>query len=301
MTAERPDGRSPRHRIGAVARLTGISVHTLRIWERRYGTLQPARTKGGTRLYSDADLARLRSIKTLVDEGYAIGDVARLSAAQLSRAARARDAGRAAAPRANGAAAEVRQRFLDAITALDTERGSAVLSGAALAFSPRAFVIDVVAPVLAEVGERWAQGTWCVGQEHAASALVRNCLGTLLTVHPADRAREVAVCAAAAGELHEFGGLLAALLARASGWQAVYLGASVPAEEVATVARLTRAKLVLLSVVALAPEEAQRELAAVARAVPAGVRIVAGGAALSPELELPARVEHVQRLEELAL
>ncbi|MDL1950237.1 MerR family transcriptional regulator, partial [Acidobacteria bacterium ACD] len=49
------DDETPRHRIGAVARLTGISTHALRVWERRYGTLKPQRSDGGDRLYSDGD------------------------------------------------------------------------------------------------------------------------------------------------------------------------------------------------------------------------------------------------------
>jgi DNA-binding transcriptional MerR regulator/methylmalonyl-CoA mutase cobalamin-binding subunit len=301
VRAKRSPAGGPRHRIGAVARLTGLSVHTLRVWERRYRTLEPARTDGGTRLYSDADVARLRAIKAVVDGGYAVGDVARLSAQELARAARAQSRGDAGPGPAGGAAAEVRRRFLDAVEALDTERASAVLSGAALAFSPRVFVLSVVAPVLVEVGERWARDAWCVGQEHAASALVRNCLGALLLAQPSDRPRDVAVCAALADERHEFGALLVALLARARGWQAVYLGAAVPAGEIATVARLSGAKLVLASVVAVPRDEAEREIEALARAVPAGVRILVGGRGVSPDMKLPRRVEHVPHVEELSL
>jgi methylmalonyl-CoA mutase cobalamin-binding subunit len=118
---------------------------------------------------------------------------------------------------------------------------------------------------------------------------------------PADRRRDVAVCAALAEEQHEFGALLVALLARSSGWQAVYLGPAAPAEEIARMARRGRAKLVLVSVVALPRDEAEGEIGALARAVPAGVRIVVGGRGISPGMKLPRRVEHVPRVEELSL
>jgi DNA-binding transcriptional MerR regulator/methylmalonyl-CoA mutase cobalamin-binding subunit len=296
---KRSGADGPRHRIGAVARLTGLSVHALRAWERRYGTLAPARSSGGTRLFSDADVARLRSIKALLDEGYAIGDVAGLTDAELARVARRRAGARARA--GDGAAAEVRGQFLDAVTALDTDRATTVLARAALAWAPRDFVTDIAGPALVEVGERWARGAWCVGQEHAASALVRSCLGALLVGQSSDGRRPVAVAAAPAGELHEFGALFVALLAQASGWQVVYLGASVPATEIATVARLTRARLVLVSVVALAARDAERELREISRTVPAAARILAGGGGLSPALKLPARVRPVRDLGELAL
>ena len=73
------------YRIGAVARLTGISPDTLRIWERRYDIVEPRRTPKGGRLYSQQDVTRLTMIKTLVDQGYAISTVASLPAEELNR------------------------------------------------------------------------------------------------------------------------------------------------------------------------------------------------------------------------
>jgi len=74
-----------RYRIGAVSRLTGIPTDTLRMWERRYGVVEPMRTEKGGRLYSQEDVTRLTLIKTLVDRGHAIGTVARLSDADLRK------------------------------------------------------------------------------------------------------------------------------------------------------------------------------------------------------------------------
>lgn len=72
-----------RYRIGAVARLTGIPADTLRIWERRYGVVEPERTDKGGRLYSQDDVTRLTMIKSLVDRGHAIGTVAQLDGEAL--------------------------------------------------------------------------------------------------------------------------------------------------------------------------------------------------------------------------
>ena len=76
---------SSAYRIGAVARLTGISPDTLRIWERRYEVVEPRRTPKGGRLYSQQDVTRLTMIKTLVDQGYAISTVANLPLQELNR------------------------------------------------------------------------------------------------------------------------------------------------------------------------------------------------------------------------
>lgn len=68
------------HRIGAVSRLSGVPVSTLRIWEQRYGAFEPAKTAGQHRLYGDADVARARLMRQLTEAGHSISSVARLDA-----------------------------------------------------------------------------------------------------------------------------------------------------------------------------------------------------------------------------
>ncbi len=69
--------------ISAVARLTGISSHVLRVWERRYGVVEPRRSDSKRRRYNREDIQRLSLLKTLVDNGHAIGTIAKLSTEQL--------------------------------------------------------------------------------------------------------------------------------------------------------------------------------------------------------------------------
>lgn len=89
--AEQSASDLTRYRIGAVARLTGVSPDTLRIWERRYGAVTPQRSPRGGRMYSPEDVTRLRLMKQLVDAGDAIGEVATLETETLQkRAAEAR-------------------------------------------------------------------------------------------------------------------------------------------------------------------------------------------------------------------
>ena len=70
--------------IGAMSRETGIHVSTIRMWEARYGALQPVRTEGGARRYSGTDLERLRVIKLLVDRGHKPSTLAALNLEQLN-------------------------------------------------------------------------------------------------------------------------------------------------------------------------------------------------------------------------
>lgn len=77
----------PRYRSGAVARMLQMPVSTLRVWERRYGVVQPALSPAGHRLYSAIDVRRLTQIKQLTDTGHAIGSVATLDEDALHQVA----------------------------------------------------------------------------------------------------------------------------------------------------------------------------------------------------------------------
>ena len=80
-------GDVPLHRSGAVARMLRMPVATLRVWERRYGLIQPELSPTGRRLYSADDVRRLALLKHLTDLGHAIGSLATLDTAQLQAVA----------------------------------------------------------------------------------------------------------------------------------------------------------------------------------------------------------------------
>lgn len=71
-----PEGSEDQYGIGAVARLTGLSDHTIRVWERRYGAVVAERSASGRRVYDSADVEKLRLLKLLTDQGVSIGTIA---------------------------------------------------------------------------------------------------------------------------------------------------------------------------------------------------------------------------------
>jgi len=78
-----PAPETTRYNIGAVSRLTGISREKIRIWERRYGAVEPERDQTNLRKYSQHDVERLVLIRRLVDSGQTISNVANLTLAAL--------------------------------------------------------------------------------------------------------------------------------------------------------------------------------------------------------------------------
>ena len=118
-----PDG-SPVLRIGELSRRLGVSDHVLRAWESRYGLLQPVRSAGGFRLYSEADVLRVRRMQAHLARG--------LSAAEAARAVLGEDNGaghgRAAGPHpAVPAASELPGDLRQALDAFDEPAAQAAL------------------------------------------------------------------------------------------------------------------------------------------------------------------------------
>jgi MerR family transcriptional regulator, light-induced transcriptional regulator len=79
LPAQADDEPARGYRIGAVSRMTGIPVPTIRMWERRYQMVVPNRSQVGARLYAQSEVDRLSLLKTAVDAGHAIGTVVYLS------------------------------------------------------------------------------------------------------------------------------------------------------------------------------------------------------------------------------
>ncbi|HVG17444.1 MAG TPA: MerR family transcriptional regulator [Blastocatellia bacterium] len=277
-----------KYRIGTVAKLTGLSADVVRVWERRYGAIRPARSEAGTRLYSDAEVSRLRRLRQAVEKGHNIGQAAKLSEAELDQLiSDSQDTAEAADPYAM-----VRERFLKAIERMDVVTADLELSRAATLFPARPLIKELISPILGEVGARWAHKEIGIAQEHVASNLMRNLLSSLFRLYPPTDHAETIVLATPANERHEFGLLLAALIAATRGWRVVYLGADLPASEIAVALRLTNSRFLALSVIAERPG-LEAELEAIATHLPPGTRVWVGGGEAVTHRELIHRLNWI--------
>jgi methanogenic corrinoid protein MtbC1 len=260
-----------------VSKMTGLSTHAIRVWERRYAAVTPKRTEAGGRLYTDSDVERLRLLHELVAGGHSIGGIARMSDVDLRQMA-------AAFPAAPSQPAlqhlpEIRERVLVAVEGLRIHEAEHVLSRAALSTEPREFLEAVVRPILVEIGDRWERGELRIAHEHACSAVMRGLLFSLMRLYPSSEARQGVVVATPAKEDHELGALMVAMLAAMHGWNVLYLGPNLPAGEIAYAVTRIKAELLMLSITNLKPEDSEREIEAIESALPSNVRIVIGGRA----------------------
>lgn len=275
-----------RHSIGVVADRTGLSVHQLRAWERRHGAVEPERTEGGHRLYSDRDLHRLQLLSRLTEGGRRIGQLADLSTRELGSLL-ARDRGEPEAPGADDGDASsagreelrrARRDALEAVEEFDADRLETVVRRASLKHDLLAFVEVMVLPVLTEVGTRWHEGELGVAQEHMASGVLSRALQHMLEGAAAAADAPRIVLATPSGHRHELGAMAAAAVAGSEGWNVLYLGADLPAAEIARTAREIGARAVALSLV-YGPDGAStgRELRELREALPESTTLLLGG------------------------
>jgi DNA-binding transcriptional MerR regulator/methylmalonyl-CoA mutase cobalamin-binding subunit len=270
-TLSRTQDAEATYALGAVVRLTGLSAHAIRAWERRYGAVRPKRTPGGTRRYTDGDVARLRLLAAATAEGHRIGDLARLSDDAIERLL---------APRGEpGARASPVAELITAADRLDLaelERRLGLLLGA-MGAAP--FAREVVAPLLRAIGDRWEHGSTSIASEHLTSAVARTLLGGVLRLAPRAPGAPRLVFATPETERHELGTLIAAVVAVGAGADVTYLGPDLPAVEVAEAAEKLRPAAVVLGVVGLAAGALRRYLADLRARLPADVSLWIGGEA----------------------
>ena len=143
-----------RYPIRAVSKLTGIGIDTLRAWERRHGAVTPVRDDRG-RMYTDADIARLRLLRGAVEHGHSIGRIAGLGDAELRHLAAT------AGPIVAAAGDPMRRSSLDtsalsaALHGFDATGIDRELARLAAVLRPLDLIRDVLMPVLVQVGDDW--------------------------------------------------------------------------------------------------------------------------------------------------
>lgn len=240
-----------KYRIQTVAEMTGVSAATLRAWERRYGLPAPERSSSSYRLFSEHDVAAIRRLKQLCDDGMAPAEAARVVMGSQE-------------PSNTAVEPDPYVRACDAIlTAIEdfspeaTERAvrSAMFLGSASTVYQR-----VLARTMIKVGDRWHDGSFSVAQEHMATeslvAAARDMLRLLDTAHGA--APALVACFADEDHALPLYGVAFALIRW--GYQPVVLGARTPPSAIRHAVESIQPELVGLSVTMAPPAYRAREL-----------------------------------------
>ncbi|MFM8470494.1 MAG: MerR family transcriptional regulator [Limisphaerales bacterium] len=284
--------------IKVVARRTGLSAHVIRIWEKRYGAVEPERTGTNRRLYSDEEIERLSLLRDITQNGHSIGHVAKLPTEKLRELARESHGANGHSVR-TAITAPSAPTFLDecvaAVKSLDARALEETLKRAAIELGALGLLQRVVAPLAQTIGNLWREGTITAAHEHFATAVIRIFLGHAARPFGGTDTAPVLVVATPSGQIHELGALLVGAAAANLGWHVTYLGASLPAAEIAGAARQNRARAVALSLVY--PEDDPRlegELTRLHESLPPEVMLLIGGRAISAYREVLEKIDAKQ-------
>lgn len=266
----------------AAVRRSGLSAHVIRAWERRYAAVAPQRSPGGRRLYSASDIERLKLLSRGVKAGNSISRIAGMDTDALM-ALLTDDIPPSAAVETPPDDLEVSsQTFVNealvAVKNLDPAAMERALERAAVALPRMAVIGKVVLPLVEIIGQLWAQGRIKIVNEHVGSAVIRQFLWEAMRTAGDQAQGPVIVTAAPKGQWHEFGAMMAAVIAMDNGWRGLYCGPNLPAEEIAAAVKLKRARVVALSVVQPAQvHPLARELQRLMRLLPKSCDLIIGG------------------------
>ena len=272
-----------------VAQRTGLTQHTIRVWEKRYNAVAPERTHTNRRLYSEDDIERLILLHRATAQGHSIGRIAHLSDGELKTLidehspppvfAQTNSTPHPLTPPDSTAESSVR-RCLDAIASMNSNTLTRELMDAEIAMGRNRLLTSVIDPIMNRVGEMWSEGTLRVADEHLATSVIRTFLGTLQFSNRAPQGAPMLVATTPAGQWHEIGALLASLTAQSAGWNTLYMGPNLPAEEIAGAAITHSASAVALSIIYPGDDSLlSTELYKIQRALPAIPLLIGGRAA----------------------
>lgn len=274
------------HPIRVAARRTGLTPHVIRAWEKRYKAVEPRRTETNRRLYSTEDVERLALLRRGTLAGRSIGQIAERATEDLRRIVEQDEAAQraigketlAVAPPATSEKGKLLEACLDAAASLDARRMERALDDAAVSLSRPALLSDVLVPLMHTIGDQWRTGQMRAAHEHLATAVVRTFVGNMNGAFETPSTAPQIVITTPSGQLHELGALLVGATAAADGWKTVYLGPSLPADEIAGAVRQNAARAVALSIVYPTDDPAiHGELVKLAKYVPDETRILIGG------------------------
>jgi DNA-binding transcriptional MerR regulator len=262
----------PIYSIKAVSHLSGVTEPTLRAWEKRYKVLTPKRTDSGHRRYTKRDIYRVIWLRNRLEEGMSISqastlletqsDEALLEVVQQKPQSPYPSYGKNSSPNTltpSGKRSQplmeeqvrsitrLNSELLQALINFDEARSGQLLIEAVGLYSPEQLCLEIIQPVMLEIGERWVRNEVTVVAEHFASTICRHRLNAMLDALPVPENGPLILSACAPHEFHELGVIITTYFLRRYGWRVIYLGQDVPAFDLAKDLKVLKPALICFS------------------------------------------------------
>jgi len=215
--------------------ISGIKAHTIRMWEKRYNLLDPDRTDTNIRSYSDADVRRILNVAMLVKSGYKISNVALYDEQKLQ----------SEVIRINRSLTDPDKnidQLLFLTVNLDTLGFENMMN---LIISQNGFrktIEQVIFPFFARIGILWQAGSIFTAHEHFVSSLIRSRLIREAGSFESNETSKTVLFFLRENEWHELGLPYFNFLAAQAGLRCVYLGQSLPFEDLSNLLTASKSK-----------------------------------------------------------
>ncbi|MDI9866535.1 MerR family transcriptional regulator [Flectobacillus sp. DC10W] len=275
--------------------LSGIKAHTLRIWEQRYDILKPTRTDTNIRTYDDVDLKLVLNIALLKEHGYKISEIAQMSPDSMAREVMV--------------ISDKQMNYPDQIHALtismldlDEDRFEKIISTNTLQFGFENMMVNIIYPFLSRIGTLWMTGSIGPAQEHFISNLIRQKIivaidGQLPSLKIGAKKYLLFL---PEGELHETSLLFANYLVRARQNKVVYLGQSLPFEELVFAYNVHKPDYLFTVITSVpAQDEIQKYVYKLAHTFPNTKILITGYQVIGQDLDCPDNVEILTQVKHL--
>jgi methanogenic corrinoid protein MtbC1 len=283
-----PNDDLAQYLISTVSKRSGVKSDLVRAWERRYQAVTPTRTTGGHRVYTDQDIARLKLLNQATSNGHSISQIAQFSLSDLKTLLK--DESDTSATLQTNAVNSMRnlshlaedyiEKCYAAVLGFDAKLLEAHFENALVELGAEAFIEHLLTPLLTQIGEGWKDGELRSVHEHMASSVIRSLTYILRNNAPCSANAPRMIVTTPMGQLHELGAMLAAIMAEFSGWQVTYLGADLPAEEIAMAVKYVNARALTISLSFASDDHiVHKELRRLKKLIGNDVTLIVGGRA----------------------
>lgn len=232
-----------KYSIKELENLSGIKAHTIRIWEKRYGIIKPARTDTNIRFYCETELKRLLNVAILNRHGIKISNIVSLSDSELTD--------RVISFSSDPSDAENNiENMVIAMVEMNEARFERILSRYIMHEGFENAVIKIIFPFFEKIGLLWQTGSINPAHEHFVSNLFRQKLMVAIDNLPVtdNQNAKKYVLFLPEGEYHELGLLFYYYLVKKSGKLVFYLGGSVPYNDVVETGKMIKSDYFFTSI-----------------------------------------------------
>lgn len=285
---------STHYAIKDLERLSGIKSHTLRIWEQRYGILKPERTDTNIRYYTSEDLKRILNISLLNHNGFKISKIAKLPDSEIIKQAQSI---------LNNYTKETDQidNLVLSMIELNEIKFEKIITDCIIHFGFENTIEKIIFPFMRHIGNMWQVGAVNIAQEHFITSLVRQKIIAGidgLSPEPVTNPKTFLLFLPE-NELHELGLLYCNFLIKSKGHTSLYMGQSVPFEDVVSVSEIIQPDVLVTTLTKRMEDDlASDYLQTLAKAFSNSTIMVSGRAFFGEHIKLPKNVILLQSHEQ---